>query len=122
MWWGCCSWGQFLWLFSIRFFFHGYARGGFSCFRLLGCCSALGLRQIFVHVDPDEPPAEGTKKVGNFRPFTAFWVGFTPSTLGLKSLGIYVACVSIITTAGLGAIEQGLSFLIVVLIIISTML
>src|SRR5262245_8381172 len=49
----------------------------------------VGSRQFFLKIDPDEPPSAWLSQIAGFRPITAFFVGFTMSTLGLKTLTIF---------------------------------
>lgn len=82
----------------------------------------LGLRQIVVRTDADEPPAAWMEKVVKLRPLGAFGVGFLFSTLGLKNLTIYVTCLGIITTASLTVLEESATIFLVILLMISSML
>lgn len=82
----------------------------------------IGIRQLVTRIDPDEPPAAWMKQVSQFRPLTAFGVGFLLSLLGIKTLTIYVSCLSIIITSGIGVVNQALTVLLVTFIMIVTML
>lgn len=82
----------------------------------------VGIRQLLTQTDLDEPPSAWMKKISQFRPLTAFVVGLLMSMLGLKTLAIYVSCLSIIMTANLGFVTQLNTVILVTFIMIVTML
>jgi hypothetical protein len=82
----------------------------------------LGARQVIAKHDPDEPPKAWMERVSKFRAITAFGVGFFISMFGVKTISVYIACLGIITTAGLSLPETILMIAVVVFFIISTML
>lgn len=97
--------------------------GAYLLLVMLGVLTlVLGTRQIIAKVDPDEPPHAWMEQVSKFRAFTAFWVGFFLSMLGVKTLAVYIACLGIITTSGLAPNEVVIETLIVVIVIILPML
>jgi hypothetical protein len=82
----------------------------------------LGVRQIITKEDPDQPPSAWLEKIESFGIFAAFWIGFFMSMFGLKTLGIYVACLGVITAAEPPLPQMVAEIIIVVVTIISTML
>lgn len=82
----------------------------------------LGIRQIVVRTDADEPPAALMQKIVKLGPLGAFGVGFLVSALGLKNLTIYVTCLGIITAAGLNSLEESATIFLVIILMISSML
>jgi hypothetical protein len=82
----------------------------------------VGARQFFLRIDPDQPPAEWMQRISTFRPVTAFVAGFTMSTLGLKTLTIYVTCLGIIGTSGVPQGAEVLLYVVLILLMTWTLL
>lgn len=77
----------------------------------------VGVRQLATAIDVEEPPKKWLDRIAEFGPYTAFWVGLFVSGLGLKTMGIYVASLGIITTSNVGFVEALILGLVVILTI-----